>query len=204
VARKVLVLPLSLVLLLGACQDTGPFVPRDPRLLKGEGRLFLVGLGDFPRPVLEKLSAHYKQKYGLTIEILPPLALKSSAIDPARDQLIAERAIELLREGCRQLAVDPQTILIALTQKDMYIQGYPWQFAFSYREGGRFAVVSTARMTLGLASAESPTFQARMRKMLTKNIGILYYCLLVSRHPRSVLYWAVWGIEELDYMGEDF
>jgi hypothetical protein len=58
-------------------------------------------------------------------------------------------------------------------------------------------------MTLGLTSGDPPTFQARMRKMLTKNIGILYYRLPMSRHPKSDLYRAVGSLEELDNMGED-
>jgi predicted Zn-dependent protease len=205
--RKVAILSLSLILLLAGCQETGPFVPRDPHLLRGEGRLYLVGLGDFfPRSLLEKLAAHYKDKYGLTIEILPPIRLEPSAIDAARDQLVAERAVDLLKKGFRpRRAADEKSILIALTQKDMYIRHVPqWGWAFSYRDGEACAVVSVARMTLGLTSADSDRFETRIRKMLSKNIGTLYYRLPVSSHPQSVLYSGVGGIEELDYMGEDF
>jgi hypothetical protein len=38
-----------------------------------------------------------------------------------------------------------EIIVIALTQKDMYIQGHSWRHAFSYREKERFAVVSIVR-----------------------------------------------------------
>ncbi len=86
----------------------------------------------------------------------------------------------------------------------MFIRRLPWRFAFTYRGDGGFAVVSVARMTLGLQSSDLEIFQARIRKMLTKDIGILYYHLPVSSHPKSVLYSGVGGIEELDYMGEDF
>ena len=205
VLRRVPILSLF-VLMLAGCQATGPFVPRDPHSLEGDGNLYLVGLGDFfPRSLLEQLAAHYKDKYGLTIEILPPVRIESSAIDPTRDQLIAEGAVELLRRDFRPRRAHERAILLAITQKDMYIRRIPsWRFAFNYRDGESFAVVSVARMTLGLTSADSDRFQARVRKMLTKNIGILYYHLPVSSHPKSVLYSGVGGIEELDYMGEDF
>jgi hypothetical protein len=43
-----------------------------------------------------------------------------------------------------------------------------------------------------------------LRKMVTKNIGVLYYHLPQSNNPQSVLYQNVGGISELDYMGEEF
>ena len=44
----------------------------------------------------------------------------------------------------------------------------------------------------------------RLRKMVTKDIGILYYGLPQSQNPSSVLYNGIMGIEELDQVGEDF
>jgi hypothetical protein len=44
----------------------------------------------------------------------------------------------------------------------------------------------------------------RLRKIVTKDIGILYYGLPQSQSPKSVLYSQIMGIEELDAVGEDF
>ena len=44
----------------------------------------------------------------------------------------------------------------------------------------------------------------RLRKMVTKDIGILYYGLPQSANPSSVLYRDIAGIQELDNVGEDF
>ena len=88
--------------------------------------------------------------------------------------------------------------------QDMYVRDKTWSFAFSYREGDRFAVVSCRRMGLGLTANESSVFKARLRKMVTKNLGILYYHLPVSMNPRSALYGNIGGLEELDSMGENF
>jgi hypothetical protein len=46
--------------------------------------------------------------------------------------------------------------------------------------------------------------ETRLRKMVTKDIGILYYGLPQNQNPKSVLYNGIMGIEELDQVGEDF
>ena len=45
---------------------------------------------------------------------------------------------------------------------------------------------------------------SRLRKTITKCIGIFYYRLLQSNDPRSVMYKSILGLEELDRVGEDF
>jgi hypothetical protein len=45
---------------------------------------------------------------------------------------------------------------------------------------------------------------ARTRKMVTKNIGVLYFQLPMSDDPRSVLYRNIGGAQEFDRMSEDF
>jgi len=44
----------------------------------------------------------------------------------------------------------------------------------------------------------------RLRKVVTKDIGIFYYGLSQSDNPRSVLYNGILGIQELDAVGEEF
>jgi len=181
------------------------YVPVDKNTLKGSGKLYFVPLGIFPAKTANDLASFYRNKYGLQIEILPNVPYSSTAIDPRRNQLIAERAIEMMKEANPQLANDSQAILIGLTSKDMYIAKYDWQFSFSYRAEEKYAVVSSGRMTLpGRQGITEELIQTRFRKMLTKNVGLLYYHLPASNDPRSVLYRKVGGISELDYMGEEF
>ena len=46
--------------------------------------------------------------------------------------------------------------------------------------------------------------QKRLRKAVTKDIGILYFGKDPSSDPRSVLYGDIGGIEDLDRVSEDF
>lgn len=180
------------------------------------GRLYFAPIGELSRISPTLLADYYQKKFQLAVEILPPVKISEAAKDQARNQLIAEELVSLIKKQNPLLADDPQAFIIGITEQDMYIRGKNWRFAFSYREGGRFAVVSTARMGLP-STAElpafsqaadpnylSPQFAARLRKMITKNIGVLYYQLPQSDNPKSVLYKGIMGIDELDQVGEDF
>ena len=172
--------------------------------LKGRGEVFLVPLGDFPRFKLHELKAHYREKYGLSVNLLPPVELDPSAFNEERQQFVAELLVALMKRGCPEQAQDPAAILIGLTGEDIYIDKYNWQFTYSWRQEGRFAVVSDARMRLGSGLLPAGRIESRLRKMVTKNIGIMHYGLRPSDDPRSVLYNSVGGLRELDRMGEDF
>lgn len=194
---------LALILSLSLnCAPRTKYEPLDTKKLKGSGKLYFIPLGDFPPSEVEKLVAYHKSKYGLSIETMPHLALDSSVMNSERRQITAEAVISSIKEKNSVLVNDPQAILIGLTTEDMYIAQYDWQFSFGWRQEGRYAVISNARMGLGRPSAEKA--HSRLRKMVTKNIGILYYRLRQSDDPRSVLYKNVGGISELDAMGEEF
>jgi len=169
-------------------------------------KIYFVPIGDFSPQLTSELVTHYKNKFNLKIEELPAIALDRSAIDNDRKQLIAEELIQMIKRKYPNLATDPHAILIGFTQEDMYIRKYTWRFAFTWRQEDRFAVVSIARMDPINPGqpANDDLLRTRLRKMATKNIGILYYLKPQNNNPRSVLYSQVGGIEELDYMGEDF
>ena len=125
------------------------------------------------------------------------------AYDPGRRQLNASAVLESMERRYR----DPQAVVIAITHDDMYIPGFSWRYAFSYRAHDRLAVVSTARMErgcLGLLVATEQRRMSRLRKMVGKNIGVLYYGLPLSTDRRSLLYASIGGPQELDVMSEVF
>ena len=68
--------------------------------------------------------------------------------------------------------------MIALVDRDMYIADSTWRFAYGLRAKGHLAVVSTAHLDDGLLGDKTQ----RLRKMVTKDIGILYFGL-----PRATI-----------------
>jgi predicted Zn-dependent protease len=169
-------------------------------------KVHFVPLGKFQSVDVKHLMIYYQNKFGLAIETLEKLEPEDKALDQNRKQYIAEELIALMQRGHSKLANDPSSILIGIIEKDMYIRQYNWRFSFGFRQNGRFAVVSAARMdpvNLGQPSNIN-LLHERLRKMITKNLGILYYRLPQNNNPDSVLYGRILGIDELDAAGEDF
>ena len=169
-------------------------------------KIYFAAVGEMRSVHLDVLQAYYKQRYDLTVEILPPIGLEPMVVDERRRQLIAEELIELMKRRYPEHARSPQSILIGITEGDMYIREVNWRFAFARRDGDRFAIVSSARMdpvSFGFLPDEE-LLQTRLRKMLSKNIGIMYYKLPQKSDRRSVMFGPILGIDDLDSMGEDF
>jgi predicted Zn-dependent protease len=168
--------------------------------------IYLVPLGRFSSALVSELADYYKQKFNLKVSLLPTIELGDRVIDQNRRQVIAEELIEVIKQKHEHLAANSRAIIIGLTSNDMYIRGVNWQFAFSFREYGKFTVVSCARMdpvNLGQGPDDN-VLRSRLRKMVTKNVGILYFGHSQNDNPRSVLYSQILGVEELDAVGEDF
>jgi predicted Zn-dependent protease len=168
--------------------------------------IYLIPIGRLAAVSVDDLKTYYSDRFSVSVKTLPLLPFDEATYDPARNQLIAEELIAQIKRECPKQAQDVDAILIGLTDGDMYLRKMDWQFGFSYRQEGRLAVVACARMdpiNFG-QPADEELLRSRVKKMITKNIGILYFKRNPSADPKSVLYNNVLGLEELDYMGEDF
>ena len=188
-----------------AMQPAGVLAPLTPKV--SGSKVYFVPVGDFSSDLLNPLVRYYRQKYGLEISVLQSIPVNPTTRDASRGQLMAENLAAYVRSGIPEYANDPKAILIGFTSEDMYPVSKGWQFAFGWRmSNAGTAVVSTARLNLpytGSASdSDFPT--TRMRKIVTKDIGILYYGLSQSPNQKSVLYNQIMGIEVLDAVGDNF
>ena len=116
-------------------------------------------------------------------------------------------ALMLTRLEETYAAANSPVIAIALTTRDMFNSEVNWRYVFSYRRNNRIAVVSPARMErgcMGVFAADEERIMARLRKMVGKNIGIMYFGLDASNDPISMLYANIGGPQELDAMSELF
>lgn len=174
---------------------------------KKPAKVYLVPIGDAPMAEINDLVSHYREKFGITVEVLPAMHLDETTIDSQRQQLIAENVAYSMLRGYSDYRMNPGDVLIGITGQDMYPRSEGWQFCFGWRLGEqRAAVVSTARMALHYLGEplDEAVLRKRLRKVVTKDIGLLYYEKSDSDNPRSVLYNNIMGIEELDYVTENF
>jgi len=188
-----------------ACLFQGEYVPAEKSKLHGSGQIYFVPLQTFPTDVLKRFVSFYRNKYGMSISILPAVPLPSGAFNLERKQFVAEELIQLLQQTARDLKLDADSTIIAVTDRDIYIRKFNWRYAFGYRSG-QMAVVSSARMDnwfMGVWPIDAGWQETRLRKMVTKDIGVLYYHLPLSSHCRSPVFGKIGGPQELDFMGED-
>src|SRR5579862_1070013 len=97
---------------------------------------------------MDYLVRYYKQRFGLTVQLLPAIPLDPRTFNATRYQIQAEALVASLKREYPKLAGDGRSILIGVTENDIYIQSINWLFALGWRNEGRFAVVSSARMDL--------------------------------------------------------
>jgi predicted Zn-dependent protease len=174
-----------------------------------ENNLYFVAIGEVPPVLLDEMVAHLHQKFGLSITVLSRLPFDRVTVDPLRSQIIADELIAAIRRRYASLVRDSRARVIGITAYDIYSEAMAnrWTFTFSLRNSDdHVAVVSYARMNpanLG-DPPNGELLRSRLRKMVTKNIGIMYYGLPLSPDSRSVLYGNILGVDELDQMSEDF
>lgn len=166
--------------------------------------VYLVPLDLLPEQSLNWAPAYYKAKFDADVHILPSLASTPSEWDEARHQLIAEKCIRLIARSHRDLATDPSAILIAVTSRDMFIGYFNWNYAENLREGSHLAIVSSARLQPNDFPGKwnKELLNSRLRKMITKNLAILYFGLPLSNDYTSLLSAGILSGREVDYMTE--
>lgn len=172
-----------------------------------DSKVYFVPMGDFPAEQLEPLVQFYRQRFGIEVSVLRNVPIDESTRDSARQQIVAEKLLGALQKSASGYVNDRKAILIGFTSEDLYPASQNWQFCFGWRDAtAHTAVVSTARLNLRRESAPfaADISASRLRKVVTKDVGMLYFGLPQNGNPKSVMYEFVVGIDDLDQVGDDF
>jgi predicted Zn-dependent protease len=170
--------------------------------------VLIVPMGDAPIAIIDQLCRAYATRWRIRVERGPSTPIDESLVDRSRGQVVAGRALDWLEQRFRREAAT--RVVIGVTDRDQYIAGRSWRFAFSLRRartgGHGLAVVSVARMRPEFYEfpPDEPLLTRRLGTMLTKNIGVLYFGKSLSEDPTSVMYENVLSIDDLDRMNDDF
>lgn len=185
--------------------DVSPLPERDKLpTIDTNKRVFIVPFGPAQGESLAWAPAYYRAKFGLNVEALPPIPLNAPVWSARRHQLIAENLIGLMKRALPEKVKDQSAVFIGVTPADMYIQSYDWRYAINYREDGRFAVVSTARLrpALFFQKWNQALAVSRLQKMITKNVYLLCFDVPLSGDYTSAVSGGVMSPEEIDYMSD--
>ncbi|HEX6495666.1 MAG TPA: DUF6531 domain-containing protein [Acidobacteriaceae bacterium] len=166
--------------------------------LTGKGRIYLIQLGPHTAPyALASFAQWLHEKYALQVEVLPSTALDPAAFDSGRKQYIAELLNAQMRRDHPALEADPDAYLVGFTDADIYPVHNRWRSTFTWRDQPRTAVISTDGMqttfferleTHASAPSAAAQFQQRLRRILLKDVAILYWHLPVNNDPTSLLH----------------
>lgn len=164
--------------------------------LNGKGRVYLVQMGEHKDPYsLDEFAQWLRAKYALDVQVLPAMAIDSLAWDARRRQFVAELLEAQLKQKHPELARDEDAFLIGFTDGDMYSTEEMWDSTFTQRDMVRTAIISSDGMGdsksqkayFGTAGADK-RFQARIKRILLKDVAVLYWHLTVNDDPTSLLH----------------
>ena len=160
----------------------------NPEDLHGHGKLYFVPVGR-QAIFVRSLAEYYAKKFGIQIYLLPEVKLAPSACLPERNQCIAEEVIGAMANAYSDIARNPESVMIALTDEDIFPKGLGWNFTYSLHSD-RMGVVSTRRMDPAFwgGPPDNAARLASTRQMLTKYIALEYFHLPESFDPTSVLF----------------
>jgi hypothetical protein len=110
-------------------------------------------------------------------------------------QYVAELLYDQIKRDHPELAKDPSAYLIGFTDADMYPARRHWNSSFTERDMERAAIISTDGMQdyswvqkkVG-AEVANQHFQARIRRILLKDVAVLYWHLSLNDDPTSLLH----------------
>lgn len=196
-----------------ACKIASPDLKaayNDPHACDGTTkRVCLLPVGNLPRKQIEDLRTYFKDKYGLSVAVLPPMDATEaigSQVNPDQWKVDATKWSKelvrtsggLLNSGAKIIAVTPVDLHAGDSDTDSFVFGQKW-FDNSTNEG-RYGIVSTFRMnpqTFGEPANDALWFE-RIRKLVTKYVGIQYYGLVEDSDPASAMYRALYSVSALD------
>jgi YD repeat-containing protein len=181
--------------------------PAKDELLLGESkkRVYLVPLGMVPDAYMAWAPNYYKAKLAVDVTVLPVIPLQASAWNAKRRQFIAENLVALMKQRLPEKVGDQSAILIGITTRDMYIGSFDWNYAINFRQGARYAVVSTARLGsfLFFQRWNRALEISRLQKMITKNVYVECFDVPMSSDYTSAVSGSVMSPQEVDFMSDE-
>lgn len=160
----------------------------NPEDLHGHGKLYFVPVGR-QAIFVRSLAEYYANKFGIQIYILPEVKLGPAACVPSRNQCMAEEVVGAMANANPDIARNPESVMIALTDEDIFPKETGWNFMYS-QHSGRMGVISTRRMDPAFwgGRPDNALALASTKQMLTKYIAMQYFHLPESFDPTSVLF----------------
>jgi predicted Zn-dependent protease len=160
----------------------------------------VIPIGHVGNSSVRAFAGAVRSQLGLSVRIGRRVPVAESVRDPQRKQLVGERVVLYLRRSL-PVARDGRTVVIGLTNHDIYPEVAGWRWSFAERNG-LTGVVSVARMDpfiLGFEPNRSLFFR-RLRKYAVRYGALLALRRPMVIEPRSALYGGISSVDDLDFV----
>lgn len=189
-----------------AAAPEAPTPPAHGARPRADGRVYFVNVGA-PEVGAEELARHFRRKYGVAVTVLPDFKVTDEVRWPGspNSRVVAERLVGVLAREHPGIAGSKNDLLVALAE-DFSVRSSERIYNFAYDLWGRFALVSAEalRPSTYCEPEDKELLAARVRKVVARHLGALYFDLPPSEDPRSPLYARASCVDDVDYQGEDF
>lgn len=160
---------------------------------------------DLLNPVLKGIESNL----GVKIMVTPSYQFLSANIyNKQRGQYDASAILDELYDNFQNYVIKKKSIIIAVTDKDLYSSGFDWNYVFGLYWDSKVkqsAVLSTARFEQSFYGEEddAKVEEDRLSKMLTRYICIQLFHTPLNSNPQSVLRDSILSTYDLDEIIKD-
>jgi YD repeat-containing protein len=156
--------------------------------LHAHGKLYFVPVGKQAIPI-QSLADYYRRKFGIGLIVLSQVEVRPTDCVPDRHQCIAQELQAEMTTTYAEIARNPDSVMIALTDEDIFPRDLDWEFTYDWNST-RTGIVSTHRLDPAFwgEPRDEELRLARTKQMLTKHIAMQYFHLPENVDPSSVLY----------------
>lgn len=160
----------------------------------------LVPLGRSSRVDAGTLARELEARYGVPVVGRARIDLPSGALDDSRHQVVADELVGTLR---RAYPASEDAVVIAITDYDIESTSLGIQHLFAFRGRSHYAVVSTAQMGAnGFDRIRGHSRHERVRKLVGREIGFLYFKRAETTDPHSLVGPILWRLHDVDALRE--
>ena len=163
--------------------------------------VFLVPLGRSSRVDAGALARELEARYRIPVAATRRYELPSWTLDDRRHQLVADELIGVLQ---RSYPATAGAVVIGITDYDMESTSLGIQHLFAFRDSQHYALVSSAQIGAnGFDRLRGHSRHERVRKLVAREIGFLYFKRSESEDPHSLLRPMLWRLHEIDALREE-
>jgi predicted Zn-dependent protease len=177
--------------------DTAAAAPPTREVRSG---VVLVPLGRSARVDARTLARELQARYGVSVAVRPRIDVPSWTLDDSTHQLVADELVSALR---RAFPASEDAVVIGITDYDIESTSLGIQHMFAFSDSQHYAVVSSAQMGAnGFDRVRGHSRHERVRKLVARELGFLYFKRSESMDPHSLLRPMMWRLHDIDALRE--